>query len=518
MKFIDYNFIKAAKIIFLFFVFFKTSSGYSQVSGCRDPSASNYNPSATVNDGSCLYNDTYYTPPVLVDPISDTLKESSGLQWANNSLWSFNDRGGKPDLYRIDTVTGTILQTVRLGGATNVDWEETAFDGTYFYVGDFGNNLDGARTDLKIYKFPFSAIPDYITNPDATIDSAKIEIINFTYSDNQLPDSVALNSTKFDCEAMIIDEGKIHLFTKNWVDLTSTHYVINNTLAGTYIAARSETLNTGYLVTAATKAPGKKIAELLGYDNSLFKNHYLHILSDYSGGKYFNGNKRKINLPSATYMGQAEGITFRNDSSGYISNERISGIVDQRLFSFNTASFIPSNVLAEELNKFSVSRINGTNKIEWNFSLNVYGLEVQQSADGLHFTVIKTYNNSVAGSLYNKPATELVYYRLGWKLNSGDYHYSKIIRLKNEENTFINNLVLRASGELSFILNGNQSEEITFKLVGTDGKMLSQSAAHSYMPGFNKINLLHSAVSSNVVVIVVNTNKQKVTEVLHVLK
>ena len=517
MKIIETNFIKTAKYFLFLFVFLKVVPAFSQVSGCRDPYANNYNPAATDNDGSCTYNDTYYTPAIVADAISDTLKESSGLQWAGNSLWSFNDRGGLPILYRIDTAQGTILQTVRLAGATNVDWEETAFDGTYFYVGDFGNNEDGARTDLKIYKFSFNAIRDYKTHPKDTIDEKQIEVINFTYKDAN-PDPVALNTTQYDCEAMIIDKGKIHLFTKNWVDFTSTHYVINNLTAGSYVATPLETLNTGYLVTGADKSPDENIVVLLGYQQTGLRPHYMHLLSDYNDGKYFNGNKRKITLQNATYMGQAEGITFRSATYGYISNEKISGIVDPKLFSFNTAGFVFSTVLSEELKGFSVSKINGTNKIEWNFNFNVRNLEIQQSSDGLHFNVLKKYNNSTEGALDDKAANAENYYRLAWQQNDGEYKYSKVIHIRNEENNLISNLVLKSTGELSFTLGGNQVENFSFKLLTTDGKMLSQITARSYVPGFNKINFTNSRVLNNVVLIVANGNKQKTTKLLQVIK
>lgn len=522
MKSTDTCFIKAAKFIFIFFIFLKSTPAFNQVYGCTDPSANNYNPSATDNNGSCTYNDTYYTPPAAVDPISDTLKESSGLQWAGNALWSFNDRGGTPDLYRINPAGKAILQTVRLSGATNVDWEDAAFDGTYFYIGDFGNNLNGSRTNLKIYKFPVSAIPDHNTHPQATIAEEQIEVISFTYSDQpQPPASAALNTTKFDCEAMIVDEGKIHLFTKDWVDFTSTHYVINNVTAGTYVAEPAETLDAGYLVTSADKVAGKKVTVLLGYENSGFGTHYMHILSDYREGNYFNGNKRKITLPGALYMGQAEGITFINDTIGYITNEQFEQsiiMVNQKLYSFNTAGFVPAIILALELQGFNVSKISGTNKISWNFNSLVHDLEIQQSADGVHFNVIKTYSSSSTGTLENKPANPVSYYRLAWKQNNGEYQYSKIIRIKNEDNNLIRNLVLRATGELSFTLSGNESEDVTFKLLTADGKTISQIAGRTYTPGFNKINFRNKTVLNGVVLLTVYSNKQKTTRLLHVVK
>lgn len=324
------------------------ASSFAQVQGCTDPLANNYNAAATSNNGTCTYNSSGYTPPVKVDPITDSLIESSGLQMAGGFLWSFNDGGGTATLYRIDTITNALLQRVILSGASNKDWEDIAFDGTYFYMGDFGNNANGARTDLKIYKFPFSAIPDYTITPVATIDAQQIETINFTYSDQvQPPVATAPNATAFDCEAMVVDNGKVHLFTKNWISLSTIHYVINSTNAGTYVATPMETLATNYLVTAADKVAGQNIVTLFGYQNTGTANHFLHILSDYRSDSFFTGNKRIINLPDATVMGQGEGLAFRSGKYGYISNERFSRTVgpftitvNQKLRAFDVGSFV----------------------------------------------------------------------------------------------------------------------------------------------------------------------------------
>ncbi len=326
---------------------------HSQVPGCTDPLANNFNPSATVNNGTCTYNTTAYTPPLKVDPISDTLIETSGLQWAANYLWSFNDGGGAAAIYRIDTLTNALLQRVYLQGAANIDWEDIAFDGTYFYIGDFGNNANGARTDLKIYKFPLSAIPDYIASPVVTIPAAQISVINFSYSNQpQPPVPSSSNNTKFDCEAMIVDEGKIHLFTKNWIDINCTHYIINSTVAGTYTATPAETLATNFLVTAADKAPGNKVVALLGYQNSGTASHFLYLLSGFTADNYFSGNKRKIDLPDVTVMGQAEGLCFKNGYYGYISSEKFVRIiggfpftVTQKLRAFDIRNYVSGLLL-----------------------------------------------------------------------------------------------------------------------------------------------------------------------------
>ena len=332
---------------------------FSQVVyGCTDPLANNYDPSANTNNGTCKYNITTYSPPLKIDPLSDTLIETSGLQMAENYLWSFNDGGGQAVIYRIDTLTKYILQTVKLSGATNVDWEDIAYDGKFFYIGDIGNNVNGARTNLAIYKVPLSAIPDHLTEPVVTIPAPSIGVIRFTYSNQPQPPvpAGAPNATKFDCEAMIVDGGQIHLFTKNWVNLNTVHYLIPDTAAGTYIASPVDTLDTKYLVTGADRAPNRKVVALLGYQNAGTANHFMHLLSEYSGGKYFNGNVRRLDLPDVLTMGQAEGIGFRSGTYGYISNEKFVRYigptpiitVTQKLRSFDISGLISGSGLVYE--------------------------------------------------------------------------------------------------------------------------------------------------------------------------
>lgn len=337
------RFLQFQRLFFTGFLFFWQVLSFAQVCGGSNPAAAGYTAATPGRSESGTYPSNHYTPPIKVDPISNALQETSGLQVAGNSLWSFNDGGSDPVLFRIDTLTDAVLQTVVLGGAINVDWEDIAFDGTYFYIGDFGNNASGNRTDLKIYRLKLSDIPaDYVANPSVTVPAAQIEVINFTYSDQMPVVATGPNHTKFDCEAMIVDGDKIHLFTKNWVDkTTTTHYVINGVTSGTYKALPMETLTTNFLVTAADKAAGKNIVALLGYQVTGTARHYLYLLSGFCNGYFFNGNKRLIELPSAAEMGQAEGLAFRTANYGYISNEKFvytwfgaTLTVNPRLYSF----------------------------------------------------------------------------------------------------------------------------------------------------------------------------------------
>lgn len=342
------------RIVFLLLAFtVHLAHAQTPIAGCKDPGAANYNPAATTTDGSCRYTPTVYRPTVKVDPLAAALQETSGLQWAGGSLWTFND-GGLAVIYKIDTLTGSIWQTVHLEGATNTDWEAIAFDGTSLYVGDIGNNANGARTNLKIYKFPISVLPDHVTQPVVTIPASVIEVLHYRYADQPQPVTpVPFNTTAYDCEALLVEGGAIHLFTKNWIAKTTTHYRIASTAGGTYVAQPVETLPVNYLVTGADKVPDKPVIALLGYNNEGMALHYLHLLSDYGGGQFFNGNVRRIDLPGVLEMGQAEGIAFRSPTYGYISNERftrnVGGFTVQvtpKLQAFNLSGFVPAYVLA----------------------------------------------------------------------------------------------------------------------------------------------------------------------------
>ena len=295
--------------------------------GCTDPLAINFNANATSNDGSCQYPATNLTP-VFKTNISNTLDENSGLVWANGALWTHNDGGSEPKIYRIDTLTNAILQTVTIEGATNTDWEDIAFDGANMYIGDFGNNANGNRTDLRIYKFPIAAIP---SGTGTTVPASAVERINFAYEDQTNFDPAGSNNTRFDCEALFFRNNQLHVFTKNWLDKTTTHYTLP-AIAGTFQAQKLETIYVDGLITAADiSASGVLI--LLGYDLSTGSAFFWQIW-DYSNGLFFNGNKRRVELGSVLATGQVEGLCFRSNRYGYFSNEKTAGIIPARLYSF----------------------------------------------------------------------------------------------------------------------------------------------------------------------------------------
>ena len=124
-------------------------SANAQVTGCTDPLSKNYNPNATVNNGSCFYKNVKLKPEYSVK-LSDSIKETSGLIAFDNLLWTHNDDHDQT-IYGLDSL-GKIRKKIILDQAVNHDWEEISQDSTHLYIGDFGNNYSGNRTNLKILK------------------------------------------------------------------------------------------------------------------------------------------------------------------------------------------------------------------------------------------------------------------------------------------------------------------------------------------------------------------------------
>ena len=104
--------------------------------------------------------------------LNAALVETSGLIFWNNTLWSHND-DTDIKLYSVDTATADTIHSYVLKNTVNTDWEEISQDANYVYVGDFGNNANGNRTDLHILRVEKNSL---------LVNAPVIDTIWFSYS------------------------------------------------------------------------------------------------------------------------------------------------------------------------------------------------------------------------------------------------------------------------------------------------------------------------------------------------
>lgn len=288
------------------FFFIGTIATFAQIAGCTDLLSKNYNTMATINDGSCLYQN-FKIKPKYSQKLSDSIKETSGLISFDNLLWTHNDDHDKT-IYGLDSL-GKIQKKIILDKAINHDWEEISQDSSYLYIGDFGNNYSGNRSDLQILKIEKKSFLD---------EKPVIETISFTYSNQENLTAQKPNTTNFDCEAFIVSKDSIYLFTKQWSSSKTSIYVLPKQ-AGNHIAKLKETLDTKGLVTGATYLESKKMIALCGYSKT--GKSFLYLLYDFKNYDFLSGNKRRIDVQLSFH--QIEGIATKDGLHYYLTNESL---------------------------------------------------------------------------------------------------------------------------------------------------------------------------------------------------
>ncbi len=287
---------------------------------CSDPQAKN-----TGEASACEYPKTKKVFK-RITRLDDVVNETSGLIKWDDGVWTINDSGGEPVLYKMNPKTGKIIQQVRVSNAKNKDWEELAQDDLHIYIGDMGNNK-GSREGLVIYKVKKSDI-----DKKQATQEVKAEKIKFHYPEQTNFEKRQLHH--FDCEGFFYSKNQLHLFTKNRDNAKSYHYTLP-TSAGKHAAKLQDSLDVKGQITAADISEDGVIV-LLGYTpHKLF----LWICWNYEDNRFFSGNCRRIELGSFFWRGQLEGICFASGKSGYISGERIK-YKKQHLRAFDVSEWV----------------------------------------------------------------------------------------------------------------------------------------------------------------------------------
>lgn len=259
--------------------------------------------------------------------LDDRIQETSGLNFLNGKLYTFNDSGNTPELFEIDKTSGSILNVLKIK-AKNKDWEALTNDGANFYIGDFGNNI-GTRKDLEIYKVPF---------PNDSLKNDSVRTISFYYPEQK--EFIPKNTNNdFDAEAMIYLNGKLHIFTKEWASKATSHYIVDPAISEQQKAEKIEAYKTDFVVTDASYFDKKLY--LIGYTKKT--EVFLDIFIESEPGIFFKERSKHYYLGSATAIGQIEGIAV-NEKGLYISGEKFRyplGTVKQSLY------FIPKEELKD---------------------------------------------------------------------------------------------------------------------------------------------------------------------------
>ena len=243
----------------------------------------------------------------IFEKLSDSLRETSGLIAFDNLLWTHNDDHDKT-IYGINPL-GLIQKKISLEKAINKDWEEISQDSTYLYIGDFGNNYTGNRTDLQILR---------IEKKSFLLENPVIDTISFSYSNQTDFTKKTENTTDFDCEAFIVSQDSIYLFTKQWKQSKTSVYVLPKK-PGNYIAQLKQTIDVQGLITGATFLPQKKLIVLCGYSKTV--QPFLYLLYDYKNNDFLSGNKRKIKIPLPFH--QIESISTQDGLHYFLTNEAL---------------------------------------------------------------------------------------------------------------------------------------------------------------------------------------------------
>ncbi len=385
---------KMMKNIITFIFLALTLNMYGQ-SGCTDAHAMNYDNTAEVNDGSCLYEPVIVDPNLIVDELPAIIQETSGLIYYNDGLWTHNDSGGAARIFKINPKTGAILQTIGITNGRNFDIEDITQDEDYIYVGDFGNNY-GNRDDLTIYKLKKSDIPAE-ESTDVTA-----EIIRFSFND-QTDFTPKNRNNDYDCESVMSFGNHLYVFTKNWANQQTRSYKIPKE-AGEYAVDVHESFNVRGLITGADYHAEKNAVVLIGYENFV---PFMWVIWDFSDDHFFAGNKKRVDFANISGA-QTEGICFINKDEVMISCEQsyyppqvyqlnIESIIDGtgELQAFNPIKIVLSpnperdkiNIAIDglERGKFDVEVYN----LQWQ-KINQYHFIEKNTSETIHITIPTT--------------------------------------------------------------------------------------------------------------------------------
>ncbi len=251
--------------------------------------------------------------------LGSELKETSGLCYFDNRFWSINDSGGGNTLYSFGSSKSDSIDKRLVRNASNRDWESLDDDSLFVYIADVGDNF-GSRYSLSIYRISKSGL-----NQGGEVFC---DTIRLTLPEKQTnPQSRAWSS--HDCEAIAIINDSIYLFTKNWIDFSSSVYVIPSK-PGSYSQPLRSVARVNMLVTGADYEPCSGNLFLIGY---MKYKPVMVVYPSYYSGYLSDKPYMRIAFP-ARFGTQTEAVSVSCAGEVFISSER--SIYPARLFQLHS--------------------------------------------------------------------------------------------------------------------------------------------------------------------------------------
>lgn len=178
--------------------------------------------------------------------LSKKIDETSGLASIENNFLTLNDSGGKPALYSFNA-KGDLLETHKIDGAINRDWEDIAQDSTHFYIADTGNNF-ATREDLTVY---------IVTKDFKLKDSIKISYASQTKFKKK-------KKNKYDAETLIAYGDSLLIFSKNRKSQKTQLYAFPK-VGGEFSLEKLHTFDVNALITGGDYDSNSKRLVLTAY-------------------------------------------------------------------------------------------------------------------------------------------------------------------------------------------------------------------------------------------------------------